>query len=85
MKVRITAKAGYSNPRRGIECHTGDLCDIADDVAVKLLSMGLAVPAPKPEPRTVEAPAPPENTAQRTSKPKTKARRSSPPAKEEAE
>ena len=84
MRVRITAKMGYSNPRRGIELQCGAVADLTDDLAVRLLNNRIAVPAPAPK---VEAPvvAPPENAAKRTYKPKPKASKRSTPAKEEAE
>jgi len=84
MRILIIAKAGYSNPRRDIEVPTGGMVDVRDDLAVKLLNRGIAVPAPAPKVETAEV-APPENAAKRTAKPKPKASRSSRPAKEEAE
>jgi hypothetical protein len=83
MRVRIIAKGGYFNPRRGIEAQTGSVIDVSDDLAVKMLAGQIAVPAPAPV--KTAAVAPPENAAQRVGKPKSKASKSSPPAKEEAE
>jgi hypothetical protein len=83
MRVRIVQKHGYID-RHGLAFEYGDVADLSDDLAVKLLNHHIAVPAPDPEPEVAVA-APPENVAKRVSKPKPKASKRSTPAKEEAE
>jgi hypothetical protein len=83
MRVRIVQKHGYTD-RHGLVFEYGDVADVSDDLAVKLLNHRIAVAAPAPKVETA-AVAPPENAAKRVSKPKPKASKRSTPAKEEAE
>jgi len=80
MKVIIRQKAGYST-RDGQVFPCGAEAEFDDAVAAKLISYGIAYPAPVPaaKPKPAPKPAPPvetaerapaENTAKRTSKPK---------------
>lgn len=71
MRVRIVVKGGYSNPRRGVELPCGEVCDLADGLALKLIRHRIAEPDPAPVLETV-AVAPPENAAKRVGKPRTR-------------
>ena len=68
MRVLITAKNGYSNPRRSIELPCGAVAEVSDDLAVRLLNNHLAVLAPAARQKPVEtvAKAPAQNAAKRT-------------------
>lgn len=67
MKIQISAPGGYLNQRRGIDAKPGDVIDVSEDLAVKLLNNRLAVPAPKPERKTA-AHAPSQNVAKHVGK-----------------
>lgn len=69
MFVLITAKGGYVNQRREIDAKSGEVIEVADQLAVKLLNNGLAEPARRPARKTT-ARAPQQNTAKATGKAK---------------
>jgi hypothetical protein len=72
MRVLITAPGGYVSRKRGIDLGRGVVADLPDELALKLVRIGHAIPAPAPEPETAVRPAPPQNAAKRTGKPATK-------------
>jgi hypothetical protein len=69
VRVRIILRDGYGD-RFGNFHKCGDVVDLPDIIAAKLLKRGMAVAAP-PEPviETAEV-APPRNAARRTTKPR---------------
>ena len=67
MRVRITQRTGYG-ARDGRVFGLGDVADLDDALAVKLITNRIAEPAPAPVVRTAEA-APEANTAKRVGKP----------------
>ena len=67
MRLIITQRHGYSD-RYGVHHKYGELFVCNEDLATKLLHHHIAIPAPTPEPETVEV-APQENTAKRVHKP----------------
>ena len=75
MRVRVTASEGYENAS-GIDARPGDIIDVDETLARKLIARHVAVPAPAPEPviETAEK-TPPRNTAKRVSKPRTRTRK----------
>ena len=72
MRVRITAKAGYSNPKRELELAAGATADVSDDLGVKLCSAGIAVPVRESPIQRAVRPAPAETTAKKPAKKVTK-------------
>lgn len=72
MKVLISKKGGYG-ARDGRIFEFGDIADLDEALAVKLLQHGIAKPAPKPEVKTAAA-TPPENAAKRVFKPASKSK-----------
>ncbi len=78
MKIRF--RTAY-NDRFGVSHKVGDVAEMRDGIAVKLINRRIAE-AVREAPVERAVVAPPETTAKRVAKPKTKARRSSRPAKE---
>lgn len=66
MKVQITLPQGYENDK-GVKGECGEVLDVYEDLAFKLIRLNMAVPAPESVVETV-ARAAPENTATRTGK-----------------
>jgi len=78
LRLRVTAKGGYSNERRGIDAKFGETLTVDDALAAKLIHHRLAEPAPEPKRAPVVETAavePPANTAKRTYKPKPRTRK----------
>lgn len=67
MRVRIIARGGYSS-RHGLRYDRGQIAEIADHVAVKLIRHGIAEPAPAPLVIESAVKAPPANAAKRVGK-----------------
>ena len=69
MRIRIILRDGYGD-RFGNFHECGDIVELPDPIAVKLLKRGMAVAAPAPVVVETAEVAPPRNVARRTSKPK---------------
>ena len=65
MRVQITRQEGYESPK--VKAAQGDVIEVNDRLAGKLIASNWAVPAPAPVIET-EAVAPPENAARHTGK-----------------
>jgi hypothetical protein len=74
MRIRIITADGYGD-RFGNVYKCGDVTDMPDNIAVKLLTRRIAVPAPEPEVETSEV-APPSNAARKTGRSKPRAKKS---------
>lgn len=68
MRVRITARNGYGD-RYGRRHSLGTVVEYKDDLALKLIRLGVAVAVSEQPVETAELAAP-ENAARRTSKPR---------------
>lgn len=67
MRLKVTAKQGYSNPRRGLELQVGNIIDVDDVLALKLLKHRICEPAPAVVETAVRTA--PQHKAKRVSKP----------------
>ena len=70
MRIKITLPQGYENDK-GDKGQYGEVVDFLPDLAVKLIRLNMAIPAPEPVVETAES-VPPENAAKRTTRPKSR-------------
>lgn len=87
MRCLVIARAGYGNPRRGIEhVPAGGIVDVPETLAAHLIATHILAPAPAPKVETTAVAAPKQTTAKRVSKPaKARAEEEDRASKEQAE